>query len=226
MNKLTLYRIAGFPKSVIFNFSHLPFKQAKKLPIRFGTGVKTTIDKSAKIIIESDDIKPGMIQMGIGYGSYRRGEKMGSSLIMRKDSKLIFRGQTIFQRGGYVQLEEGAEIDIGHHFNANSYFVMVSDYKIKFGEWAFLGWNNTIMGTDGHDIIDTETGEVVNDKQPIIFGNRIWLCSEAHVLKGAEIADGCIVGYGSLVTGKHTTPNTLIAGRPAKDIAYNRTWRP
>lgn len=226
MNKLTVYRILGLPKSIYFNFKYLPFKQAKKLPFRFGTGVKMEIDKTARIILDTDDVKPGMVQMGIGYGSYRRGEKMSSSLIMRENSELMIKGQAIFQRGGYIQIEKDARIEMGHHFNANSYFVMTTDYEIKFGEWAFLGWNNTIMGTDGHDIIDATTGEVVNDKKSIIFGNHIWLCSEAHVLKGAEIADGCIVGYGSLVTGKHTTPNTLIVGRPAKDVAYNRTWRP
>ena len=64
MNKLTLNRLAGLPKSIIFNFKHLPFEQARKLPIRLGLGVKTDIDKSAKIIIESEHFRPGMIQMG------------------------------------------------------------------------------------------------------------------------------------------------------------------
>ncbi len=222
MNKLTLFRLLGTPKTILFNFRHLPFKQAKKLPIRFGTRVKTEIDKSAKIIIESDNIKKGMIQMGIGYGSLRRGEKLSSSLIMKENTKLIFRGTAVFQRGGYVQLDAGAEIDIGNKFSANSNFVMNSDYKVQIGESALFGWNNTVMGADGHDIIDQTTGEVTNSKKPITIGSNVWICSEAHILKGAEIPDGCIVGYRSLVTGKHTEPNTLMVGNPAKEVANNR----
>lgn len=226
MNKLTVYRLLGLPKSIYFNFKYLPFRQAKKLPFRLGTGVRLAIDKSAKIILDTDNVRSGMVQIGIGYGSYRRGDRMNSYLNMRENSELMIKGQAIFQRGGYIQIDKDARIEIGHHFNANSNFLMTTDCEIKFGEWAFIGWNNTIMGTDGHDILDTTTGEVINEKKPIVFGNHIWLCSEAHVLKGAEIADGCIVGYGSLVTGKHLTPNSLIAGRPAKDIASNRGWRP
>lgn len=226
MNKLTVNRLLGMPKSIYFNFRYLPFKQAKKMPFRLGPNVKLEIDKSAKIVIEADEIKSGMIQIGIGYGSYRRGEKLTSYINMRENSIWILRGQAIFQRGAYIQIEKDAKIDIGYHFNANSYFLMTTDCEIKIGEWGFFGWNISILDTDGHDIVDAETGEVLNGKKPIIIGNRVWICSETSVLKGSVIADNSIIGYGSLVTGKHIQENTLMAGRPAKDVAYNRDWRP
>lgn len=44
------------------------------------------------------------------------------------------------------------------------------------------------------------------------------------ILKGVELANGCIVGAGSVVTRKDLTPNTIIVGNPAREVKDNVYW--
>ena len=68
--------------------------------------------------------------------------------------------------------------------------------------------------------LDIGHSEIVNH-QPIIIGDRAWLCMRSVILKGSVIPDGCIVGANSLVTKQFCTSNTLLAGNPAREIKYN-----
>ena len=43
-------------------------------------------------------------------------------------------------------------------------------------------------------------------------------------LKGTYLAKGTIVGAGSLVSGRHDTPDTVIAGNPARMLRSNVAW--
>lgn len=225
MNKLTVNRILGLPKTIYFNFKYLPLKQARKLPIRLGPKVKLEIDKEAHIVLESEEIYPGLIQIGIGYGSHRRTEKSMSYINIRKGGTLTFQGKAMFQRGTFIQIEEGAKINIGKSFSANHNFLITTDSNIDIGENVLLGWDVSLLGTDGHDILDLKTGQVINGPKAITIHDQVWVCSQCSLLKGAEVAEGSIVGFGSLVKRRFTTPNTLITGSPAEEKAYNKEWR-
>jgi acetyltransferase-like isoleucine patch superfamily enzyme len=52
--------------------------------------------------------------------------------------------------------------------------------------------------------------------QPVVVGPRTYLGSEIRIAPGVEIAANCIVGMGSVVTGKHSEEFMLIGGVPAK----------
>lgn len=66
---------------------------------------------------------------------------------------------------------------------------------IKIGEGALLSNNIEIHTSDYHGIYNLQ-GNRVNPDKNIVIGKHVWICLGAKILKGTEIADGCVVGGG------------------------------
>lgn len=83
----------------------------------------------------------------------------------------------------------------------------------------------SVWTTDGHAVIDAENGEILNHlSRPITIGDRCWIGYGNLITKNAQIADGSIVGAGSVVTKPFMEQNVAIAGNPAKIVRRNVTW--
>ena len=59
--------------------------------------------------------------------------------------------------------------------------------------------------------------EFIPSSGKIKIGNNVCFGQNCTVLKGVEIGDNCIIGYGSLVT-KSIPENSVAVGRPAKVV--------
>ena len=59
----------------------------------------------------------------------------------------------------------------------------------------------------------------------IIIGDRVWIGTQATILKNAQIANDTIIGARSVVTKKFDKSNIAIAGNPAKIIKENVAWK-
>jgi len=106
-----------------------------------------------------------------------------------------------------------------------SRFYVVDGGILKFGKDCMLSDNIEIRATDNHSIIDLTTGRRFNYEEDIIIGEKVWIGTGVTILKGAEIADHCIIGAKSLVAGKKfNEKNCVIAGNPAKIVRRNVTW--
>ena len=101
-------------------------------------------------------------------------------------------------------------------FNSNTY--------CNIGENCMLASNITIFNTDAHPVFNKDTREIINKVNGVEIGRHCWLGTNSTILKNTQIADDCIVGWGSVVSGKHLTPNCAIAGNPAKVVKENITW--
>lgn len=53
---------------------------------------------------------------------------------------------------------------------------------------------------------------------PVVIGNNVWIGANAIILPGVFIADGCVIGAGSVVTKSICESNSLVVGNPAKFI--------
>ena len=51
------------------------------------------------------------------------------------------------------------------------------------------------------------------------MGNDVWVGMSAVVLPGVNVADGAVIGAGSVVT-KNVPPYAIVAGNPAKVLKY------
>lgn len=95
---------------------------------------------------------------------------------------------------------------------------------IHIGDACLVASGTLFTCSDMHSIIDIATGKRVNPAEDVVVGNRVWIASEARLLKGAEIGDGSILGGRSTLTGK-IGENSLAVGTPAKVVRTGVTWK-
>jgi acetyltransferase-like isoleucine patch superfamily enzyme len=76
-----------------------------------------------------------------------------------------------------------------------------STFAVSRGPYAFLG----------------EAADEVGD---IVIGNDVWIGARVVVLPGVHIADGCVVGAGSVVTSDLGEPYGIYAGNPARLLRH------
>lgn len=82
---------------------------------------------------------------------------------------------------------------------------------IEFGDNVFIGPGVKIISAN-HDF----KNYLKHTKaKPIIIGSNVWIGANAVILPEVNIADGCIIGAGSIVTKSFHQKNTVIAGNPA-----------
>jgi len=85
---------------------------------------------------------------------------------------------------------------------------------IEIGDNVYISPGVKIISAN-HNVCNYEQ----HDKAPPIkIGNNVWIGANAIILPGVEIADGCVIGAGEVVTKSFTEENCIIAGNPAKII--------
>ncbi len=218
-----LDRILNIIASYRINHIVFPKELAAKMPIYCSWHVKWLNIKKGSIEIQSDNIYKGMLQIGharIANGII--GIKQ-SYINLDNNGKVIFRGPTDLSQGISIYAHDNGVITIGSGLYTNAYCSLFCNNEISIGDDCLIGWNVTIMDTDGHPIYDSDHN-IINYPTKITIGNNVWLGSKATIMKGASIPDGCVVGRGSTVTRKETIPNSVLVGTPAKVIRQNITW--
>lgn len=80
-----------------------------------------------------------------------------------------------------------------------------------------------IRSDDSHPIFDVKTGKRTNLSKDVTIGKHVWLGQEAAILSGANIGDGCVVGFRSVVKGRYAN-NCAITGIPSRVSRKNIAW--
>ena len=128
---------------------------------------------------------------------------------------------------GLIAPCNNCEIKIGKHFHSGTLEfitpIQEDGMKIEIGDDCMFSIGTEFIPSDSHAIFD-ENGKVRNIAKHIKIGNHVWFGANVTICKNTEIADGCIVGAHSVVSGKFTEPNCIIAGNPARVIRRNATW--
>lgn len=99
--------------------------------------------------------------------------------------------------------EDNLEMSIGKD-------CMISDY-IK------------VFCSDMHTIYNDD-GEILNRGNVLKIGDHVWIGTGVYIAKKTVIADKCIVGMRSVVAGKFTESNSVIAGNPARLVKQHINW--
>ncbi len=114
--------------------------------------------------------------------------------------------------------ENPQNVTIGKNTYINGGRICASKGKIIIGDNCMISFNVHIR-TDMHihDTIDIPMIKQGIREQDIIIGNDVWIGYGAQVMSGVNIADGCIIGAGAVVT-KNTEPYCVYGGVPARII--------
>ena len=209
----------GIPKSLIFNFKYLPFKQAVKLPIIISRYC-SLLELDGEVIIKSSIIKPGMIMLGIGSLGIIDKKFNRSIIELGEKSKLILEGK--IRLGNGFKISSNGEVIIGNNFVMTGDSKIFCAKKIIFGENCLVSWNVLIMDTDVHVI--KFSNSLVNKDEEINIGNNVWVSCNSVILKGTTIKDNTVIGASSLVNKKFDMGNIILGGNPAKIVKKDIEW--
>lgn len=117
------------------------------------------------------------------------------------------------------------QVKIGKNYWTTGGFIIVcdNDTSITIGDNSMSSLGMQLRNTDNHVVFD-DSGRLINKAQDVVIGNHVWIGVNVTILKNVHIADGCIVGAGSVVTKSFTEPNCAIGGNPAKVIKQGVFW--
>ncbi|MCQ2000413.1 acyltransferase [Arthrobacter zhaoxinii] len=127
----------------------------------------------------------------------------------------------------FIRIGQDSLVSLGQDLTTTNTCVIsaVEGTSVLIGNDVMLASDNEIRADDGHAIFDVATEQRVNWSKDIAIGNHVWVAKRAVLLSGAQVGDGSVVGFGSLVTGR--IPNNCVAaGIPARvtrrDVAWER----
>ena len=206
-------------KTLYFNFTYLPFHQAKKLP--FLVSRKVYLSQTKGVVSIEGPITTGMIR--IGYGDVGIFDKKRSRSIWQVSGKVIFKGTAHLGHGSKISVGKQGVLELGPNFALTAESAIVSHKQIVFGKNCLVSWECLIMDTDFHKIYDAE-GQWVNPPKEIIIGDKVWLGARNTLLKGTKIASHSIIGANSQVSKDISDQSGLFAGNPIKHLKDGIHW--
>ncbi|WP_227430743.1 acyltransferase [Psychrobacter sp. I-STPA6b] len=104
-------------------------------------------------------------------------------------------------------------------------YILARDRSVSIGSECMISRGIEIRATDVHKVYDEKTGARINTATcDICIGKHVWIAANATISKNVQIANGCIIAAGSFVNKSITTPNCIIAGRPAKIVKTGIRW--
>lgn len=145
-----------------------------------------------------------------------------NTLIFGENSNIC--GLRVLITGNENIIEIGKNVVINASTIQPTVINAVGGKSIKIGDGSLLSNNIEIHTTDYHGIYNSQ-GKRVNPDKNILIGKYVWIGLGVKILKGTEIADGCVVGAGSVLSGVYRNENVIIAGNPARIIKEQIFWK-
>jgi acetyltransferase-like isoleucine patch superfamily enzyme len=161
----------------------------------------------------------GPLKLGIEYVGFMH---KSDRTFLNIKGKLTINGNYSIGRGCRFEVGDNATVTIGEKgfINANTTFVIMHDLEI--GDGCTISWDCQFLDEDFHEITYAE--KKCKDKS-IKIGNHVWIGCGVKIYGGSTIPDNCVVASDSIVKGCFLTPNSLIAGHPARIIREHIVWK-
>ncbi len=211
--------LLGLPKTILFNFHYFTFPTAIKLPVWLSHKVWLKSLKG-KVILKSNEIKRGMISLGYAHVSIN---DVNEYSLWNVEGTVVFHGKAGFGAGTKIAVGKDATLTFGNNFLITARSEISCFNEVTFGDDNLLSWDILVMDSDAHPVYN-EQHERINEDKPIKTGSHVWIGCRSIILKGTQIADGCVVGANSILNKNFELANSIIAGNPVKPVKENIHW--
>lgn len=216
--------LMSIPKTVYMNLKYFELKIALKMPIFVSYNVLLK-QMNGEIVIDSSEIKSGMIK--IGFGEVGIFDKKKSKTIWEQshNTTIIFKGKANIGHGSKISVSNNSHLLLGHNLNITAECAISCSEAIEIGDNCLISWETLIMDSDFHQIFDLKTQKAFTKSKEIIIGDRVWIGCRSTILKGSVLSNDTIVGAGSLISRKYVESNIIIAGSPGEKIKEGVVWK-
>lgn len=177
-----------------------------------GRGSHLRIHRTAEIRLSPG----GLLAVGLAHDA-----PGGSVLRMKPRSQFHVDGRVQIMRTCTVSVGYDATLRIGDGTFLNDGAAIICEQEVRIGPDCAISWNVRIMDSDIHQL-RTAIGMRAR-RCPVSIGEHCWIGTGATLLKGTDLADGVVVGAGSLIRGS-AAGNSLVVGVPGKVIAQEVSW--
>ena len=217
IDKIRLFCKVNWVRTIYFNYKHLPFYQAKHLPIFLYHPGAICGNGSYVLDVEMDKIKFGMLKLGV---------KNENSIITKTGicisnaGKIVFKGSGVIGNGCSLTVGKDGILLMGENFGITGNVSIHCFENVIIGAFFSCSWNVTIDDTDHHKLMDVIQNKEKTETRPIIIGDYVWLCQHVTVLKGSELPAWTIVSSNSLVNKRFNTPPPI----PSWQVCLLKIW--
>lgn len=133
--------------------------------------------------------------------------------------------QFLISVGSNVNIEHGAMITSLMSIGDNSGVGINAKIhgRVSIGKNVMMG-PDCIIYTKNHAFSDTSVPmceQGFQEEKPVNIGDDVWIGGRVIILPGVHIANGSIVGAGSVVT-KDVPPYAIVGGNPARVLKYRK----
>lgn len=144
-----------------------------------------------------------------------------SAVLERRGGSIRIGSKCEIHRGTQL-LAYGGSIEIGDDCSINPGCVLYGHGGLKIGSHVRIA-TQTVIVPANHVFSDPD--RLIRDQGEtrlgVRIGNDVWLGARVTVLDGVNIADGCVIGAGSVVTSS-TEPYGVYVGVPARLVKCRR----
>lgn len=158
-------------------------------------------------------IQRGHLSLGTSFFPFADNRTRG---VIRVEGKLVVDEHVSIGSGSRWHVGPDSLVKIGAYTYFSPDTLLISSTAVEVGVGCAISWQTQILDDDFHDLEDDSTAR--KRTAAVTIGDHVWIGTRCLLLKGSRVADGCVVGAGSVVLGAFDEPNCLIAGSPARVV--------
>ena len=182
--------------------------QRPSITVRIFRGTRFRRRPSARLL------GAGRLSVGTCWPAYA---PFNTLLSLWDDAELTVSGDFMIATGARVVLDRGARLTLGSGY-INNFSSIACFEQITIGDGAAIADGVVIRDSDNHSIVGGNAPTA-----PIVIGDRVWIGSNAIVLKGVTIGEGAVIAAGAVVT-RSVPAHSMAAGVPARIIKSDVHW--
>jgi acetyltransferase-like isoleucine patch superfamily enzyme len=141
------------------------------------------------------------------------------SAVLEPSGGHISIGSNTFIDNGVILRPLGGSIEIGSDCSINAYSVIYGNGGLRIGNGVRIAAHTVIIASNH---IFSDPDKLIKDQglslKGIVIEDDVWIGCGARILDGVVIKKGTVIGAGAVVT-KSTSPYSVVAGVPAKNIS-------
>ena len=121
----------------------------------------------------------------------------GAHISLSGNGRMTIGRNAEFSQGCDFQVHGEGQLSIGGTTYFNRYCMISAHGKVDVGEHCLFGPGVKIF--DNNHKFDSDGVSTNLSIGEIHIGDRCWIASDAIILKGAQIGDGCVIGAGCII---------------------------